>query len=529
LLSITFPDFLAAHKSVINEASAATTADTSLPGEYFLAILPRDCPNCQSIKQQISGRYKVICRIGLAETRQEARHMPQKGGASASEALANFVSTASWQDVAVQSHEAKRSILNFFATALGSAYDPAVTDALSVLAPFSGAPTSGIIGRGERMDAPCAAFLNAVSANLLDYDDTHLQTVIHPTAPVAPPLLALAEARGNSGRDVLTAFVLGVEVECRAGNAVSPGHYARGWHITATCGVLGSAAACAKLLGLPPEKIANAIGIAASQSAGLVENLASGAKNVGVGNAGKNGLFAALLAQQGYTAAPRSIEGALGWARAMGDQPKMEALTGGLGKSWELAKNAYKPYPAGIVFHAIIDACLNLRSRLNGNISGIVSVTVQGSRLLLARGDRTVLNERDARVSIHHSAAVALLFGGAGVKEFSSAVVFQPEAVTMRQKVRAELDDSLPDGAARVTIRTAPGDVLSETVMSARGSLERPLSDSALEAKLRDCGCSNRAGWDAEEIIATVWRLDTLPDVRALMRPASNPSHRSPP
>jgi 2-methylcitrate dehydratase PrpD len=433
--------------------------------------------------------------------------------------LANFISAASWEDVEAQSHEAKRSILNFFATALGSAYDPAVTGALSVLAPFSGAPTSGIIGRTERVDASCAAFLNSVSANLLDYDDTHLETIIHPTAPVAAALLSLAEARGNPGRDVLTAFILGVEVECRAGIAVTPGHYARGWHITATCGVLGSATACAKLLGLPPEKIAHAIGIAASQSAGLVENLASGAKNVGVGNAARNGLFAALLAQQGYTAAPRSIEGSLGWARAMGDQPNMEALTGGLGMSWELAKNTYKPYPAGIVFHAVIDACLNLRSRLRGETGGIVSVTVEGSRLLLARGDRPVSNERDSRVSIHHSTAVALLFGAAGVREFSVPVVFQPEAVAMRQKVHAELDESLPDGAARVTIQTAIGDVLSETVMSARGSLEKPLSDAALEVKLRDCACSNRAGWDTEKIIDEVWRLDTLADVRALMKP----------
>jgi 2-methylcitrate dehydratase PrpD len=452
--------------------------------------------------------------------------MAQTEEASASEALANFISRASWGDVAGQGHEAKRSILNFFATALGSAHDPAVTDALSVLAPFSGAPTSGIIGRTERVDASCAAFLNAVSANLLDYDDTHLQTVIHPTAPVAAPLLALAEARGNSGREVLTAFILGVEVECRAGNAVSPGHYARGWHITATCGVLGSAAACGKLLGLPPEKIAHAIGIAASQSAGLVENLASGAKNIGVGNAARNGLFAALLAQQGYTAAPRSLEGTLGWARAMGDQPNMEALTGGLGQSWELAKNTYKPYPAGIVFHAVIDACLGLRSRLGGDTSGIVSVTVQGSRLLLARGDRAVSNERDARVSIHHSAAVALLFGAAGVREFSPGAVFQPEAAAMRQKVQAELDEALPDGAARVTILTAQGETLTETVMAARGSLEHPLSGAAIEAKLRDCACSNRAGWDADAIIADVWRLDTLRDVRTLMQPpGGKPSH----
>src|SRR4029078_5451910 len=209
--------------------------------------------------------------------------------------FAAFVAGTTWTDVAAQSHEAKRSILNFFATALGSANDPAVAGALRVLLPFSGAATSSVIGRTERLDAMGAAFVNAISANLLDFDDTHLDTIIHPAAPVAAPVLALAQARGFSGRDVLIAFILGVEVECRIGNAVSPGHYARGWHITSTCGVFGSAIAAAKLLGLDAAQDAHALRIAASQSAGLVETLPSAAKNVSVGNAARNGLFAALL------------------------------------------------------------------------------------------------------------------------------------------------------------------------------------------------------------------------------------------
>jgi 2-methylcitrate dehydratase PrpD len=449
--------------------------------------------------------------------------MRQEGETSVSGALANFVAKISWEDVAAQGHEAKRSILNFFATALGSAHDPVVTSALCALTPFTGARTSAIIGRAERIDALCAAFLNAVSANLLDYDDTHPGTIIHPTATVAAPLLALAEARGASGRDLLTAFILGVEVECRIGNSVSPGHYARGWHITSTCGVFGSAAACAKLLGLPADGIASAIGIAASQSSGIVENLSSAAKNVSVGNAARNGLFSALLAEQGYTAAAHPIEGPLGWARAMGDEPDIEALTGGLGESWEIAKNTYKPYPSGIVLHAVTDACLKLRAQLEGDIGGVVAVTVEGSPLMLARGDRTVFSERDARVSIHHSAASALLFGAAGLREFSNSVVFQPEVMSMRQKVQAKLDDALPDGAARVSIRTGSGRVLTETVISPRGSRKQPLSDAELEAKLREGGHANPAGLDAESIIDALWRLDTLPDVRRLVAHPETP------
>jgi 2-methylcitrate dehydratase PrpD len=432
--------------------------------------------------------------------------------------FADFVAGTAWADVAAQEHEAKRSILNFFATALGSANDPAVSAALRTLQPFSGPATSSVIGRPERLDAMGASFLNAVSANLLDFDDTHLDTIIHPAAPVAAPVLALAQARGFSGRAVLTAFILGVEIECRVGNAVSPHHYARGWHITSTCGVFGAAAACAKLLELPANQISNAIGIAASQSAGIVENLPSAAKNVSVGNAARNGLFAALLAAEGYSASPRAIEGPLGWARAMGDEPDMARLTGGLGQTWEIAKNTYKPYPAGIVFHAVIDACFKLRAKLNLRIDDIESITVQGSALLLARGDRVVRNERDARVSIHHCVAIALLLGTAGVPEFADATVFRPDIVSLRQKVKAALDASLPDGAARVMVRLHSGETFEELVMDAKGSLADPLTDRDIEAKLRDGARLGLTDWHTDRVIDHVWRLDTLADVSNLMK-----------
>ena len=444
--------------------------------------------------------------------------MSEAEGQGASAVLADFVAATSWSDVAAQSHEAKRSILNFFATALGSAYDPVVTSALRTLSPFSGAATSAIIGRTERIDALSAAFVNAISANLLDFDDTHLDTIIHPAAPVAAPVLALAQARGFCGRELIMAFILGVEVECRIGNAVSPGHYARGWHITSTCGVFGAAAACAKLLRLSADAIANAIGIAASQSAGIVENLPSAAKNVSVGNAARNGLFAALLAAEGYSASARAIEGPLGWARAMGNEPDLKRLVGGLGESWEIAKNTYKPYPAGIVIHAVIDACFELRARLNQRVDEIVAIIVQGSALLLARGDRPVRNERDARVSIHHCAACALLFGKAGVPEFTEAIVFRPDIMSLRQKVRAELDTSLPDGATRVCIQLTSGEMLSEIVMAARGSLAAPLCDLDIEEKLRECSRLSATSWNADIIIEDVWRLDTIADVSNLMK-----------
>ncbi len=428
---------------------------------------------------------------------------------SAAETLGAFVATHRWADVpAALAHEGKRSLLNFFGCALGVADDPAVAIAATAMAPFSGPQCATVIGRAERLDMMGASFVNAIAANLLDFDDTHLATVIHPTAPVAPPALALAEQQRLPGRALLHAFILGAEVECRIGLAVSPGHYARGWHITSTCGVFGAAAACARLLQLSPAQTTAALALAASQSAGLVENLASSGKNLSMGNAARNGLLAALLARAGYEAAPTALEGRLGWARAMGDEPAL--MTGALGEHWEFASNTYKPYPSGIVFHAVVDACLRLRARLDGALPE--AVVVRGNQLLLDRGDRPTRTERDARVSIAHNAATALVRGTAGVADFSTAAVADPALAQLRGRVSAELDATLAAAAASVTVRLADGTQLTERVDHAIGSREHPLSDQALEEKF-----AANAPDDSGARIAAIWAVEEMDDIGALM------------
>ena len=435
--------------------------------------------------------------------------------------LGNFVAGSHWDDLPeALRHEARRSLLNFIGCALGVARTPPIEMAMRVLLPLSGADRVTVLGRDERLDPLGAAFINAVGGNLLDYDDTHLRTVIHPTAPVAPAVLALAEQRGLSGQDVLHAFLLGAEVECRVGNAVSPGHYARGWHITSTCGVFGAAAASARLLGLNAVQTWHALGIAASQSAGIVENLPSSAKNVSVGNSARNGLFAALLAEQGYEAAPAAIEGTLGWARAMGDVPSVADITDGLGEQWEMLLNTYKPYPCGIVMHSVIDACLALRRDHAVDPAEIEAVTVSGDQLLLDRGDRVVSNDRDARVSIHHCAAVSFLFGAAGLREFSDALVHDPAVVALRGLTRAALDPASPRGASTATVRMTDGRVLTKTVLHAQGSAEYPLPDAAIEAKARDLGRFGGFNGSMDAVIAAVWGLDGAATVAPLMRAA---------
>lgn len=447
---------------------------------------------------------------------------------SATQILGRFVTESRFEALPeALRHEGRRSILNHVGCALGVAHDPAVITALEIMRDVSGKPSATVLGQRDRLGVMEAAFVNAIASNLLDYDDTHLNTVIHPSAPVAPVAFALGEETGANGAEVLHAFLLGAEIACRIGNAVSPGHYARGWHITASCGVFGAAAAAARLMRLSVEQTADALGIAASQSGSIVENLATAAKNIGVGNAARNGILAARFAARGYRAAPLAIEGPLGWAHAMGDEPVLAEITEGLGQRWEIARNTYKPYAAGIVFHAVIDACLALREQLGKAVAQIARMTVAGDALLLARGDRIVRNERDTRVSIHHCAAIALLLGRADVADFEMPAVQDPAVAALRAKVLAECDASLPRGAARVTITLADGSTHQATIEHPRGSAEQPLSDAELAAKYRANAALGGTTADVEGQLAGLWALDQAASIAPLMALLSSPARNA--
>jgi len=440
--------------------------------------------------------------------------------------LARFLATHRPEDVPERvRHEAKRSLVNFFATALGGCRNEAVEILIAALADSFGPPHATIVGRSERADALTATFFNAVSSNVLDFDDTHLRTVIHPTAPVAPGLFALAERRPITGAALLHAFVLGVEVECRIGNALSPGHYRRGWHITATCGVLGAAAAAGKLIRFDAGRMAWALGAAATQSSGLVENLGTMSKSVGVGNSARNGLAAALYAERGMSGPERPLEGPRGLAAVMAEGANLSSVVHGLGDSWELMQNAYKPYPNGVVLHPVVDACLELRPQV-GDVERIERIVVKGHPLLRERTDRpNVTTGVEGQVSLQHSVAVAFLHGAAGVKEYSDACVNDPAVLALRAKVTAEDDASIPADAAVVSLRTAAGEMRSAHIAHARGSIARPLSDHELEDKLRDLAGYGAPGIDAGQLIDAVWALDktkSAGDVMKIAAPGSN-------
>src|SRR3954468_362175 len=291
--------------------------------------------------------------------------------------VARYAVNATLDDApAAVHHEALRSILNWLGCALGGSRHAAVERALAAVLPFSGGSQCTLLGRPEQVDPLHAALLNGMSAHVLDFDDTHLRTLLHPSVPVASALLALAERERMSGPDFLASFIVGVEIECRIANAIWFAHNSH-WYITGTAGVFGAAAAASRALGLDEHQTTHALGIACAEAAGTREMAGTMTKAFIHGRAAQNGLLAALLAQQGFTAAESSLEGPHGFVNVLAPERNVAALTAGLGTTYEILANSYKPFACGVVAHPVIDACIQLRNENKLDVADIERVALR--------------------------------------------------------------------------------------------------------------------------------------------------------
>jgi 2-methylcitrate dehydratase PrpD len=422
----------------------------------------------------------TLSQTTAGEDPPEARDVTRK--------LSRYVVAMRFQDLpeAVR-HEIGRSLLNWLGVAVGGSRHQAVEIALAAVMPFSGPPQAGIFGRSERLDVINAALINGISSHVFDFDDTDLLTAIHPSAPVMPTVLALAELNPVSGRDLVTAIAMGFEIECRLGRAVQPALGAIGWHPTGVVGVFGAAIAAGKLLGLDEERMCHAVGLAATQPVGVREMFGSMTKSFHPGRAAQNGLLAAFLAAKGYTSSFQGIEAKCGWARVVSTKQDWQSIADGLGEDYEIYRNSYKPFACGLVVHPVIDGCIQLRNEHNLTADMIERIVLDVDPIVLQlTNKRTPRTGLEGKFSVYYVAALAIVAGCAGEAQFSNGMVCDPVITALLDRVSVTANPSIAKQQARVRIQLRDGRVLDRFVAEAIGSVKNPMSDAALEAKFMD-------------------------------------------
>ncbi len=421
--------------------------------------------------------------------------------------LAQWVVDSQWADIdVITKTSVASSWMNWLACALGGAGNPDSDRLIRALAPF-GHGDAQLVGRAEKFDPANAALIHAFTSNILDFDDTHWPTGIHPAGTVASALVAWASQTIVSGKDFLHAFLLGMEVECRIGLAVSPGHYERGWHITATCGVFGAAIAVGRLMRLEPQQMAWAMGHAATQSGGLVASLGTMAKSLNIAHAARNGLVSAQLARHCITANDRVLEARFGFSEVMGSRPLDETLCAGLGQNWIASQNTFKPYPCGFLLHPTLDACLTKADAQIFAMDDIERITVTVHPLSQVRADRIhPVDGLESKLSLQHAVAIALLRGEAGVRAFTDEAVNDLVVHACREKIRLIADERLKTDEARIVIHLQSGGVITRAMSGA----QPPMSPQALEHKFRELVAFGAPHCNSDELLKT---LTTFPQM----------------
>jgi 2-methylcitrate dehydratase PrpD len=397
-----------------------------------------------------------------------------------------------------------------------------------------GAGPATVIGTRMKVAPRFAAFANGVGIHADDYDDTQLAVatdrvyglLTHPTAPALPAALAMAETLAASGADAMLAYHLGVEVECKISEAINPRHYQTGFHSTATCGTFAAAAASARLMGLTEEATCRALSIAGSQSAGLRENFGTMTKPFHAGRSSESGVAAAQFASYGWTATDKILEAPRGFFSAAGGGYDANAIAGRLGKPWTFAEPgiSIKPHPSGSLTHPGMTEMLRLIRENRIQAKDVVRVRVgTNHNMPNALIHHRPTNELQAKFSMEFCMAILLLEGRAGLNEFTDAVVLRPDVQKMIEKVDFVVDkEAEAAGYHKMTtiidIELANGRKVSGRADFGKGSPAMPMTYNEVADKFREnAEYAKFPKARAEEVVAMVRELETLPKISTLM------------
>ena len=380
---------------------------------------------------------------------------------------------------------ATQCITDWLAVTIGGHPDPLVQRLLADLAEQGGAPQATVFGSSVRLPTYYAALVNGTASHALDYDDVNYALMGHPSVPVLPALFALAEQRGLAGEALIAAFVAGYEFECRVGLLIAPGHYARGFHATATVGALGAAVACAHLLQLTPGQAAHAVGIAVTQAAGLKSMFGSDCKPLHAGNAARIGAQAACLAARGFVSRLDSLECTQGFAATHSPDFKPDAALEAPPGGFHLYANLFKYHASCYETHATIECCRQLREQHALALPDIQRVEIRVNpycdQICNIARPQTGL---EAKFSLRQTATFALAGRDtAAVETFTDDEIRQPELLALRDRVAVHLDAAIPASQAWVRVHCEAGGITESHFDASRPGEDLVLQGQRLRAK----------------------------------------------
>ncbi len=437
------------------------------------------------------------------------------------EKLVSFVNEASYKNFPPEViHQAKRCFLDLIGVASGGARQPLVKILLKTLKEAGGKPQATILFNGFKTSLLNAALINGAMAHALDFDDTHIGAIIHPGAPVIPAILAVGERVHPTGKSALEALVVGYEVEIKIGLGLGRKHYDRGWHTTSTCGRFGAAAAAGKLLGLTPPQMGRALGLAATQSAGLRLAFGTMAKPFHPGKSSSDGLLSALLAEKDFTCAANMVEGPNGFAKAMGDDDTdLNRMVKNLGRKYEILNNTFKPYAACLLTHPTIDGVFELKKRYNLKAADIDEISCEIARFCLdAAGQKEPKTGLAGKFSIYYCAALPLVEETAGEDKFTDQRVQSPQMVALRKKVKPRVNPAFKETEAHVTITAKDGKKYSTFIDKPKGDPRNPPTDLDLENKFRSLAADVLPPKKIDALVEIIWNLEKVKNLGQLIR-----------
>lgn len=450
---------------------------------------------------------------------------------------AGFAASLAYEDIPAETlHIAKRCIIDGLGVMLAGTEQEALQVADRYLRKAGARPVARPVGNPDlQLSAQQAAFWNGLAGHAMDWDDTQVAEgpnrpyglLTHPTVPPLAAALALAETNPKvSGKDLITSFVAGVEVECKIAEAINPDHYNLGFHTSGTIGTFGSAAAAARMIGLDGGRTAQALGGAASMAAGIRANFGSMGKPMHVGRSSENGVTSALLAQEGFTFNGEALDGKWGYLSVAGRGGEPDLVMGRFGNPFSLSEPgvSIKPYPCGVLTHPSMDTMKALMEEHALSPEDIESVTLFASNNILHPiRFRIAQTELEGKFCMAFLLSAIILTGRAGKAEFTDAFVQSPECQAMQQRVETQFD---PDIAAmghekilsRIEVVTKSGKTIQRFSDDRyRGGPDNPLSDEELEGKFMNCVSGILSDAQTRKVLDSIWSLDTLPSARGLL------------